>query len=410
MTTVINPFHKNIQSLEELADVLGKLLQSPITIEDANHKLLSYSTHHGITDPIRISTIIERRVPEKFINQLWKEGVIPTLLSSKEPVYFKAIDDGDLGNRLAVSIWNRDEVIGYIWAIGVNKSFTKEDFLLLKQAAEATKNIFLKNKLKTNQKEEYYQEFFWKLLTSHYQSNELIIKKFQENNLETPSRYSIIIFQYSQEITDDIEHKINYLLNTFQTPKILLHIFEHQSLICLTSLNENDSLEILYKFSHEFIEKMNERYSIAPITQGISELQNDLLKIENSYHEALTVLSIKKKFPTEVADFHSYEKLGFYRYLNVLLESNTSHNYENKSLTKLKEYDQKYQNNLIETLEVYLNKDCNANIAAKALNIHPNTLTYRIKRISEIGEIDLKNVTQKLTLFIDLKLEKYSSG
>ena len=223
MTTEVNPFHNNIQSLEELADVLGKLLQSPITIEDANHKLLSYSTHHGITDPIRISTIIERRVPEKFINQLWKEGIIPTLLSSKEPVYFKSIDDYELGNRLAVSIWNRDEVIGYIWAIEVNKSFTEDDFLLLKQAAVATKNIFLKNKLKTNQKEEHYQEFFWKLLTSHYHSNELIIKKFHENNLETPSMYSIVIFQYSQEITDDIENKINYLLNTFQKPKILLH-------------------------------------------------------------------------------------------------------------------------------------------------------------------------------------------
>ena len=408
MTTDLNPFQKNIQSLEELADVLGKLLQSPITIEDANHKLLSYSTHHGITDPIRISTIIERRVPEKFINQLWKEGVIPTLLSSKEPVYFKSIDDCDLGNRLAVSIWSRDEVIGYIWAIEVNKSFNKEDFLLLQQAAVATKNIFLNNKLKTNQKEEYYQEFFWKLLTSHYQSNELIIKKFQENNLETPSMYSIIIFQYSQEITDDIENKINYLLNTFQKPKILLHIIEDRRLICLTSLNENDSLEILYKFSNEFIEKMNERYSITSIIQGLSELQNDLLKIENSYHEALTVLSIKKKFPTEVNDLHSYQKLGFYRYLNVLLESNKHHDYENESLTKLKKYDQKYQNNLVETLEVYLNKDCNVNSAAKILNVHPNTLTYRIKRISEIGEIDLKNVTQKMTLFIDLKLEKFS--
>lgn len=408
--TTMNPFQNNIHNLEELADVLGKLLHSPITIEDANHKLLSYSTHHGITDPIRISTIIERRVPEKFINQLWKEGVIPSLLSSKEPVYFKTINDAGLGDRLAISIWNNDEVIGYIWAIEINKSFSKEDFILLKQAAVASKNIFLRNKLKTNQKEEHYQEFFWKLLTGYFHSNEIIIEKFHEIQLETPSMYSIVIFQYSQEITDDIEHKINYLLNTFQKPKILLYTIEQKKLICLTSLNKNDSLEILYTFSNEFIEKMNERFSITSIVQGLSELQNDLLKIESSYHEALTVLSIKKRFPTEVNDFHSYQKLGFYRYLNVLLESKKYHDYENDSLTKLKEYDQKYQNNLVETLEVYLSKDCNVNFAAKILNIHPNTLTYRIKRISEIGEIDLKNITQKMTLFIDLKLERCSKS
>ena len=408
MTTAINPFRNNIHNLEELADVLGDLLHSPITIEDANHKLLSYSKHHGITDPVRISTIIERRVPEKFINKLWKEGIIPTLLSSKEPVYFKAYNNMDLGDRLAISIWNHDEVIGYIWAIRVNNSFDKEDFLLLKQAAVATKNIFLHNKLKTNQKEEHYQEFFWKLLTSYFHSNEIILEKFHKMHLETPSMYSIVIFEYSQEITDDIENKINYLLNTFQKPKILLYTIEKQRLICLTSLNKNDSLETLYQFSNEFIEKMNERYSITSIVQGLSELQNDLLKIESSYHEALIVLSIKKRFPTEVNDLHSYQRLGYYRYLNALLESNIYHDYENESLTKLKEYDQKYQNNLVETLEVYLNSDCNVNSAAKALNIHPNTLTYRIKRISEIGEIDLKNVTQKMTLFIDLKLERFS--
>ena len=117
----MNPFQNNIHNLVELADVLGNLLHSPITIEDANHKLLSYSTHHGITDPIRISTIIERRVPEKFINQLWKEGVIPSLLSSKEPVYFKTINDAGLGDRLAISIWNNDEVIDWLYLGNRNK-------------------------------------------------------------------------------------------------------------------------------------------------------------------------------------------------------------------------------------------------------------------------------------------------
>ena len=180
-------------------------------------------------------------------------------------LYFKTINDAGLGDRLAISIWNNDEVIGYIWAIEMNKSFSKEDFILLKQAAVASKNIFMRNKLKTNQKEERYQEFFWKLLTGYFHSNEIIIEKFHEIQLETPSMYSIVIFQYSQEITDDIEHKINYLLNTFQKPKILLYTIEQKKLICLTSLNKNDSLDILYKFSNEFIEKMNERFLLHPL-------------------------------------------------------------------------------------------------------------------------------------------------
>ena len=62
----------------------------------------------------------------------------------------------------------------------------------------------------------------------------------------------------------------------------------------------------------------------------------------------------------------------------------------------------------METLEVYLNKDCNIHEASKALNVHTNTLNYRLKRISEIGEINLKDPNEKITLFLDIKLEKFS--
>jgi DNA-binding PucR family transcriptional regulator len=76
-------------------------------------------------------------------------------------------------------------------------------------------------------------------------------------------------------------------------------------------------------------------------------------------------------------------------------------------LKKLREYDQKNNTDLVETLEVFLNKDSNVHETSKALNVHTNTLTYRLKRISEIGEVNLKDPNQKMTLFLDLKLEKF---
>lgn len=403
------PFHINISNLEELADIISETLHCPITIEDATHKLLSYSTHHGSTDAARTSTIIQRRVPERVINHLWKEGIIPSLLASCEPVYIHSINEIGLGNRLAVSIWHKDEVLGFIWALEMDKSFEKEDIQLLKQAAEAAKNLFMKRKMKNSKNEERHQEFLWKLLTSHYHSNERIVEKFHTLHLAPPSLYAIVIFQFSQEITDVIESKINYLLNTIQKSKVLLYTIDQQKLIFLSTLKENDHpLQTLHKFSDEFISKMKERYGIESIIQGFSGLRSDYTKVEKSYTEALTVLSMKKFFSSEVSHIHSYQNLGFYRYLDVLLENKKQHEYENYSLKKLNEYDKKYNNNLVETLDIYLNKDCNVHCAAKSLNIHPNTLSYRIKRISEIGEIDLKDVNQKMTLFLDLKLKKFS--
>jgi DNA-binding PucR family transcriptional regulator len=59
---------------------------------------------------------------------------------------------------------------------------------------------------------------------------------------------------------------------------------------------------------------------------------------------------------------------------------------------------------MVETLERFIEADSNVNTASKVLNIHVNTLNYRLKRISQIAEIDLKNVNQKFTIYLDIKL------
>jgi len=61
---------------------------------------------------------------------------------------------------------------------------------------------------------------------------------------------------------------------------------------------------------------------------------------------------------------------------------------------------------LLHTLEVFLYNDSNVKAAADLLHVHINTLTYRLKRIAEIGGIDLNNMDQKVTLYLDLKAEK----
>ncbi|MDI6582550.1 helix-turn-helix domain-containing protein, partial [Bacillus subtilis] len=48
--------------------------------------------------------------------------------------------------------------------------------------------------------------------------------------------------------------------------------------------------------------------------------------------------------------------------------------------------------------------DSNVNTYSKLLNIHVNTLIYRLKRISQIAEFDLKNVNQKFTIYLYIKL------
>ncbi|MEH7374791.1 helix-turn-helix domain-containing protein [Neobacillus drentensis] len=407
-TRLHDPFKTAFDSLDEFADLISQVLMCPITIEDANHRLLAYSTHDERTDPARISTIIGRRVPEKVINQLWKEGTIPALLKTQEPIRVKNMNDIGLNHRVAISIWKQDEVIGFIWAIEIDKSLTADDFTLLKKAADSAKNKLLQLQTRKNKKEERSQEFFWKLLTGHLKVKEEIFEHFHSLQLTPPTSFAVLVFQFQENITNKVEQSISYLLKTNQRIKIILYTIDCNQLILLVSATNFESpFNELDQFANFFVMQMSERYGIKKIKPVYSSIYEDYQKTSKAYEETLTVLSIKEKFPTETKDIFNYQKLGIYQFFDLILEKRRTEEYENYSLKRLHQYDQKHNSNLIETLEVFLNKDNNINDAAKELNVHANTLNYRLKRITEIGEVNFKDPNQKMILFLDLKLEKH---
>ncbi|MED0988087.1 PucR family transcriptional regulator [Bacillus paramycoides] len=398
----------NFNSLEEFADSISEILQCPVTIEDVNHRLLAYSTHDERTDSARVATIMGRRVPEKIINSLWKEGIIPELLKKREPIRVKKLGDIGLSDRVAISIWNKEEVLGFIWVMEDEHFLTEENCTLLKKAAEAVKSKLIQLQARKNIKVEQSQEFFWKLLTNHIQENEEIIENFHRLHITPASVFTIIVFQFEQEIINEKDRQICYLLKTSQHLEVLLYTIDHNRLILLTSLDCFDRLSHeINKFVEMFVHKMEKRFGIKYIRPAFSSFYSDYQKVGKAYKEALTVLSIKEKFPSDTANIHGYQNMGIYQLIDLLLEKRKCEEYENQALQKLYDYDHKYNSNLVETLETFLNKDSNVGEVAKALNIHPNTLSYRLKRICEISEIDLKDPNKKMIMFLDLKLKKF---
>lgn len=77
-----------IDSPEGLADSIAEILGCPVTIEDANHFIVSYSKHEQNVDHARTATIMRRKVPEHVINGLWKHGFMAKLLKVKSLLLF----------------------------------------------------------------------------------------------------------------------------------------------------------------------------------------------------------------------------------------------------------------------------------------------------------------------------------
>ncbi|UUZ92541.1 hypothetical protein LJK87_45665 [Paenibacillus sp. P25] len=156
-----NPFDRRYETLEELVDDISETLHCPVTLEDANHRLIAYSSHDPETDEARIATIISRRVPEKVIGVLWRDGYMQKIIESDEPVRISPIAEVGLGGRVAIGIRSQQELLGFIWVVDDRQQLEDSDLHLLRQAAQAVGKKLIALQQISRRETEGYQNFFW---------------------------------------------------------------------------------------------------------------------------------------------------------------------------------------------------------------------------------------------------------
>lgn len=102
-------------ALFAIADACADLLDAPVTIEDTRSRVLAHSTRQDVADPIRLTTIVGRRVPDAVLASLRGRGVFRRLARSADPFFVPA--DGDLRARLVIPVRAGSEWLGSIWAV-----------------------------------------------------------------------------------------------------------------------------------------------------------------------------------------------------------------------------------------------------------------------------------------------------
>ncbi|WP_242057341.1 PucR family transcriptional regulator [Pseudalkalibacillus hwajinpoensis] len=402
-----NPFQGPFRSLEDLADCIRENLGCPVTIEDSDHRILAYSSHDENVDPARIATIMKRKVPEDVIKSLWKKGIIPQLFESDDPVIIPAIPEVGLGQRVAISVRKNEELLGFIWA-QLNWEVEQEELALLKKAAKVVKNQILKLEIKKRHSEEGHREFFWKLLTGHYTKEANILDQASTYQIKLKGEMAIVVFEFNDEIQQSLERHMNYYIQASHQIELIYSTLDQNQLILLVRpTDQKNTAEQLSEFVQVFVEKISNRLGVDTLKGGAGTLYQSPLSIKDSYREALHVLSIKERFKREVMSIYSYQNLGIYQFIDLLYKERK--HYQNSYIEKLKQYDAINHTQLLETLEVYLQHDSNVKAAAHVLHVHTNTLNYRLKRITDVANLDLKDANQKVTLYLDLKIEQMKS-
>jgi len=165
-------------------------------------------------------------------------------------------------------------------------------------------------------------------------------------------------------------------------------------------LNINDSIKgIIEERLKEF---QNEVYSNLKISLsfGVGNFSNDLTYINLSYEEAVEAWTHGSKlFQNKFINF--YETKQLIELIRLIPEKDLKKFYENtlRSLSYPKNKDEK---DLVNTLLVYLDNNCELAITSRKLFVHRNTVKYRIAKCEDILNYSVHDSKNSLHLRIAL--------
>lgn len=239
-----------------------------------------------------------------------------------------------------------------------------------------------------------------------YQSQEVnfsfdgYLQFFEINFLLPQSENAIILNDVDK---DTICQFIHTLFENEHIP--ILSSSYTKNIIALINVN-NTSLDTLNTLFPQILNYIKENYPNYIVNIGIGTRQKSLEKYKLSYEQASKCinLAIKQKQKNMI---YYYEQLGLYQLFYDINNKTLLENFVHNILYSLIAYDKKYNTNLIQTLEVYLNKNCNLNQTAETLFIHRNTIKYRLQRIEEITNTSLNDAFTRLNFFNAILIKKF---
>lgn len=202
---------------------------------------------------------------------------------------------------------------------------------------------------------------------------------------------------------DQLNQLHNYLLKLDSSNLVAI-----KSLSCLVLL-----MPALNTFGYwDAIYQKQKMYSLVDKIKKINNLNikislgnfftNDTSNITKSYQTALAALAIgKERAPNTCC--YVYQDYLLPTLLNTL-EASWQTFELTRQLNKLKSADTSEV--LIDTLKIWFKNNLQATDTANELAIHRNTLEYRLKKISEITQLDMKLFENQLLLYLALTIQE----
>lgn len=187
---------------------------------------------------------------------------------------------------------------------------------------------------------------------------------------------------------------IERLLGAAQVPNL---VAIRNGIVCaVVDVSETEPLELARTLRGELLARFGEAHAAASRPAAIHSLRM-------SFHEARCALEAVRLRNGDGPEVASYEDLGAFQLLLSLQDDDALHSYCRSVLGPIEQGEGEYGDELVRSLDVFLEHNGHWEKAAAALYCHRHTLRYRIRRIEQLTGRDFSNARDRIEFWLALR-------
>jgi hypothetical protein len=369
-------------SLQEIVDALSVKLGRPVLVDDVDLRPLAYSIQFGELDSVRTESILGRTAPDAARDRLFGHGI----RSASEPVRIPAHPDIGMEARIAIPVLRGGRRLGFLWLI--EDPPVDEDELALARAAATDAAHVLQSEVDSQlDRRLREQELLGALLGDDTAASGAAAAVLEADHY-VPARPLMVIVGAGAAVPDAIDR---FRARIPVKHALCGEIGGHATCIVAVqaTLRGPQLAEALSSVAPEG--------DFAHVGEGAPVAE--LSEARGSHRRALAALRVAIDRGQDVA---RWEDLRAYRLLTAMAP--TALDDVPEGLRRLL-LDGGHEQ-LVLTLETYLDHAGDVKSTAAALWLHRTSLYYRLRRIEEVAGVDLNRGEDRLLCHVALRLAR----
>jgi len=388
------------RDLNSLLQIVARATAKPVVVHDDAGVLMA-----------QVYPNVSRRASAgggRALLQSLPYGAFQNWLDRDAPDLEGSIVASPLGYTTVLKVEKR--VAGYLSLVDKHEPLDDFDRMVLTYGADVCAIELAKNRAIAFAVEQARGDWVQMWLSGTPADDDLLTTRAQQAGFDTSCSYMVAVFRAATRSGTPLplESLISLVRDDMLRRQMNGAVGQYVDVIVAIYPIENATQTArVRRMVEEVRDQLTTRSPSGLVGAGISRPVTGLAALREAYREAKDAVSIANELG-EKEDTTFYGDLKLFQLLLALKERNLDHlrRFYQETLGLLVEHDGRKQGDLIRTLNGFFEANGNLAKAAQDLDVHRNTLVYRLERISELTEMNLDDSDNRLILHLALKIQR----